>query len=132
MAAFRLVNNTGLKPEKNLCYVNTELELLYSTPDVRHLFASKAYRGNFQSSAAELRRLVGQIYNRENICNGEQQDLEEFHTLLLDVIENELARVGCEHSRFCNKFRGKEQTRRKFLNSTDGCCYQGYTSRTEI
>ena len=151
MAALRLVNNTGLKSEKNLCYVNTELQLLYSTPDVRHFFASKAYRGNFlerlpvcdelsrifrtegrfQSSAAELRRLIGHFYNREDICNGEQQDLEEFHTLLLDVIENELESVGCENSRFGNKFRGKEQTRRKFLNSTDGCCNQGHMSRTE-
>ena len=50
MTALKLVNNTGLKSEKNLCYVNTELQLLYSTPDARNLFSSKAYRGNFQGN----------------------------------------------------------------------------------
>jgi ubiquitin C-terminal hydrolase len=151
MAALKLVNNTGLKSEKNLCYVNTELQLLYSTPDVRSFFASKTYRenyqgrllvcdelsrlfrteGRFQTSAAELRRLVGQYYRREDICNGVQQDIVEFHTLLLGIIEVELARVGGGHSRFGNKFKGKEQTRRKFLNTPDGCCKQGHVSRTE-
>ena len=151
MTALKLVNNTGLKSEKNLCYVNTELQLLYSTPDARNFFSSKAYRGNFkgslpicdellrlfrtegrfQSSAAELRRLIGTFYKREDICNGEQQDLEEFHTLLLDVIEIELRSVECEQTRFESKFQGNEQTRRKFLNSTDGCCQQGHVSRTE-
>ena len=89
MAALKLVNNTGLKSEKNLCYVNTELQLLYSTPDVRSFFTSKTYRenfqgrlhvcdelsrlfrtkGQFQTSAAELRRLVGQFHRRDDILN---------------------------------------------------------------
>ena len=151
MTALKLVNNTGLKSEKNLCYVNAELQILYSIPDVKTFFASKQYRensqsrllvcdelsrifrteGNFQTSAAVLRRLVGEFYRREDICNGVQQDLEEFHTLLLDVIEEELSRIGDGHSRFVNKFRGREQTRRKFLNTPDGCCNQGHISRTE-
>ena len=151
MAALKLVNNTGLNSEKNLCYVNTELQLLYSTPDVRNFFASKIYRedyhgrllvcdelsrlfrteGRFQTSAAEIRRLVGQFHRREDILNGIQQDLEEFHTLLLSMIELELLRVGRGQSRFVDKFKGKEQTRRKFLNTPDGCCNHGHMSRTE-
>ena len=135
MAALKLVNNTGLKSEKNLCYVNTELQLLYSTPDVRSFFASKTYReyyqgrllvcdelsrlfrteGRFQTSTAEIRRLVGQFHRQEDILNDVQQDLEEFHTLLLSMIEVELSRVGGRQSRFADKFKGKEQTRRWLL-----------------
>ena len=113
MSPLKLVNNTGLESEKNLCFVNAELQLLYSIPDVKDFFATKKYRGNcqdqlqlcdelsrifrtdgqFQTTAAELRRLTGKLYRREDICNGEQQDIEEFHTLLLRGIEQELARV---------------------------------------
>jgi ubiquitin C-terminal hydrolase len=151
MAALKLVNNTGLKSEKNLCFVNTELQLLYSIPDVKDFFASKKYRenypeklpicdelsrifrteGRFQTTAAELRRLIGKLYRREDICNGVQQDLEEFHTLLLGGIDVELARVGGVQSRFVNKFRGREENKRKFLYTADGCCNQGHMSRTE-
>ena len=151
MAVLKLVNNTGLRSEKNLCYVNTELQLLYSTPDIRHFFVTKTYRGNyreqllvcdevsrifrtegrFASSSAELRRLVGQFYSREDIVNGVQQDLEEFHTLLLGVIEIELTRIGYGHSTFLNKFKGREQTRRIFSDTPDGCCNWGHMSRTE-
>ena len=74
----------------------------------------KGTEGRFQSSAAELRRLIGTLYKREDICNGEQQDLEEFHTLLLDVIAIELRRVEGEWTRFGNKYQGNEQTIRKF------------------
>ena len=48
MAALKLVNNTGFRSEKNLCYVNTELKLLYSIPDVKDFFVSKKYRENYQ------------------------------------------------------------------------------------
>ena len=134
MAALKLINDTGLNSEKNLCYVNTELQLMYSTPDVRSFFGSKTYRenyqgrllvcdelsrlfrteGRFQTSTAEIRRLVGQFHRQEDILNDVHQDLEEFHTLLLSMIEVELSRVGGRQSRFADKFKGKEQTRRNF------------------
>ena len=108
MAALKLVNNTELRSERNLCYVNTELQLLYSIPDVKEFFSSNKYRenypgklpicdelakmfrthGKFPITAAVLRQLVGRLHNREDICDGEQQDLEEFHTLLLRGIAN--------------------------------------------
>ena len=46
MASMKLVNNTGLESEKNLCFVNTELQLLYSISDVKDFFALKQYREN--------------------------------------------------------------------------------------
>ena len=151
MAALKLVNNTGLRSERNLCYVNTELQLLFSIPDVKDFFASKKYRenypeklpicdelsrilktqGQFQTTAAELRRLVGSLYNREDICDGEQQDLEEFHTLLLSGMENELVKVGAKQARFMSKFRGREENKKTFLYTKDGHCIHGHLPRTE-
>ena len=92
----KLVNNTGLESEKNLCFVKTELQLMYSISDVKDFFALKQYRencteklplcdelsrifltaGRFNTTAAELRRIVGNLYRRDDICNGVQQDLE--------------------------------------------------------
>ena len=46
MAGLKLVNNTGLKAEKNLCLVNSTLQLLYSILDVRDFFKNKNYREN--------------------------------------------------------------------------------------
>ena len=152
MAPLKLVNNTGLESEKNLCFVNAELQLLYSIPDVKDFFATKKHRGNcqdrlqlcdelsrifrtdgqFQTTAAELRRLTGKLYRREDICNGEQQDIEEFHTLLLRGIEQELARVEGVQSRFTNKFKGREENKKSFLYTADGCCPQGHMPRTEV
>ena len=151
MAPLKLVNNTGFESEKNLCFVNTELQLLYSTPDVKDFFALKKYKencseklplcdelsrifctaGRFNTTAADLRRTVGNLYGREDICNGVQQDLEEFHTLLLGSIDDELGRLGGVPSRLLNRFTGREQTRRIFLNTPDGCCNMGHISRTE-
>ena len=71
--------------------------------------------GQFQTTASELRRLTGRLNRREDICNGEQQDIEEFHTLLLRGIEQELARVEGVQSRFTNKFKGREENKKSFL-----------------
>ena len=151
MTALKLVNNTSLRSEKNLCYVNTELQLLYSIPDVNQFFTSKKYResyeqrlpvcdeisrifgtgGQIQASAAELRRLVGVFHGRSDICNGIQQDIVEFHTLLLRSIEVELERVGYQQLSFLIKFRGKEKTTKAFLHTRDGCCPKGHMVRTE-
>ena len=151
MAALKLVNNTGLRSERNLCYVNTELQLLYSIPDVKEFFSSNKYRenypeklpicdelarmfrthGKFPTTAAVLRQLVGRLHNREDICDGEQQDLEEFHTLLLRGIANEVAKVGAQQARFISKFRGREANEKAFLHTRDGCCNHGHTPRTE-
>ena len=46
MTTLKLVNNTGLSSERNLCYINTELQLLYSIPEIKEFFVSKKYRDN--------------------------------------------------------------------------------------
>ena len=40
----RLVNNTNLKSEKNLCFVNTALQLLNSVPRMNTFFKMREYR----------------------------------------------------------------------------------------
>ena len=98
MPVLKLVNNTGNREEKNLCFVNASIQLLYSIPEVREFFTKREYRissgerlpysdeisrifrtgGEFTTSAAELRRLVGHHHRRIDLCNGSQQDMEEF------------------------------------------------------
>ena len=110
MAVLKLVNNAGNRNERNLCFVNSSLQLLYSVPDINDFFKSRSYRENFtgklpvsdemsrifrtegetMASAAELRRLIGQYNRRPDIYNGSQQDMEEFTRLLLTCIEKEL------------------------------------------
>ena len=151
MTTLKLVNNTGLISERNLCYINTELQLLFSIPEVNEFFVSKKYResctqklpicdeisrifgtrGQFPTSAAELRRQVGRFHGRRDICDGAQQDLLEFHTLLLTTIEDELATVGYRAMSFLIKFRGKERTRKVFLHTRDGRCTKGHSVRTD-
>ena len=123
MAVLKLINNSGFSQEKNLCFVNTSLQLLYSIPEVRDFFKDKAYKtdlkarlptadeisrifrteGRCKTSAAELRRLTGQYHGREDICNGSQQDMMEFTSLLLESIEQELLSVNENKSKFLNK-----------------------------
>ena len=42
MASLRLINNPGLDTEKNLCFVNAALQLLYSLSEVRDFLYSKS------------------------------------------------------------------------------------------
>ena len=44
MAVLKLINNSGLREENNLCFVNTSLQLLYSIPEIRDFFKNKAYK----------------------------------------------------------------------------------------
>ena len=105
MAALKLVNNTGLRSERNLCYVNTELQLLYSIPDVKEFFSSNKYRenypeklpicdelartqGKFPTTAAVLRQLVGRLHNREDIyVMGNNKTLKNFIHCYLEVLQ---------------------------------------------
>ena len=136
MTLLKLVNNTGLPSERNLCYVNTELQILYSIHVIKNYFSSGLYRknyrgrlpvcdelsrifctgGNIRTTAAELRKLVGKHFNRNDIMIGVQQDIEEFNGLLLAVLGNELEKVERNGGiRLLDKFVGKEQIRKKFV-----------------
>ena len=151
MAVLKLINNSGLKEEKNLCFVNTSLQLLYSIPEIRDSFNDKAYKtdltarlpisdeisrifktkGRCKTSAAELRRLTGQYHRRVDICNGSQQDMLEFTTLLLESLEQEHQSLNENNSKFVNKFTGRELNMKFFISTRDGACPNGHQFRSE-
>ena len=99
MAPLKLVNNTGLESEANLCFVNSALQLLNSIAEFKQYFVNKGYRqgfpeklpisdelsrifltdGTFATSAAQLRLLVGTSSGKYYLCDGSQQDILEFH-----------------------------------------------------
>ena len=93
MGDIKLFNNTGLFTEKNICFINSSLQLLYALPEVRGYFAEKKYRTDpdqafpicdqisaiFRSSGAttsagSLRVEVGKVGDLSRFSNGEQQD----------------------------------------------------------
>ena len=140
----RLVNNTNLKSEKNLCFVNTALQLLNSVPRMNTFFKMKEYRlpneqtkqmkiceevtslfntvRNFTSSAAELRRLVASKSGRHYLKDGSQQDTIEFLVTLLQEVENEISLANWEARTVIQEFWGIEEIEKKFLNNFDGIC----------
>ena len=76
--------------------------------------------GQFTTSAAVLRLLVGCESQNEEICSGSQQDITFFPRLLIKQIEIELAELDGPQALFMNKFWGREHVIKKFINSSDG------------
>ena len=140
----KLVNNTNLVSEKNLCFVNTALQLLNCVPRMNTFFKMREYRlpneqtkqmrvseevtrlfntaGNFTSSAAELRRLVATKSGRHYLKDGSQQDAIEFLVTLLQEVENEISLLNWEAKTVIQEFWGIEKVEKKFLSNTDGIC----------
>ena len=144
MTVLKLVNNSWDESTRNLCFVNTSLQLLYSLPEVRSFFVNKEYKinqhesanlkicnevsrifktaGQFTTSAATLRLLVGCESQNVDICSGSQQDITFFLRHLIQQIEIELAELDGPQALFMNKFWGREHVTKKFINSSDGTC----------
>ena len=142
MAPLKLVNNTGLKSEANLCYVNSSLQLLNIIPEIKDLFVSTAYKksktkklpisdelsrilstdGRFLVSAAQLRFLAGTSSEKTYFNDGSQQDMFEFLQTLLVELEKELEMVSPDAIRILKQFYGREQITRKFQTTKEGFC----------
>ena len=139
----KLVNNTGQESERNLCFVNTALQLLHSIPRVRRFFKMREYRlpseqkrqmkicdevsrlfnanENFTLSAAELRLLVAMRSGRLYLKDGSQQDTVEFLVTLLTEVEHEISANNWEAKTVVQEFWGVEKNEKKFL-TTSGIC----------
>ena len=135
MENLRLINNSGIQQEKNICFVNSSLQLLHSLPEVRNFLSNEEYKinehinspicnemssifktaGKFIASAATLRYLVGERSGNADINNGTQQDMTHFLRHLLHQIEIELSQCPGEASLFINKFWGQNF----FINSLE-------------
>ena len=111
-SALKLWNDID-RNSRNLCFVNAALQLLHNISEFKTYFQSND--GNkfdskiapvcteisriFQSagltveSSSKLRKLVGQKTGRHEISDGSQQDILEFHDLLLKVLQDELEKM---------------------------------------
>ena len=140
----KFVNNTHIKSEQNICFVNTALQLLHSVQRMQTFFKMREYRlasektrnmkicdeiarifssdGNFSSSAAELRQLVALRSGRHYLSNGTQQDTVEFLTSLLELIEREISENNWEGKVVIKEFWGVERNEKKYLNRSNGIC----------
>ena len=127
----KLVNNTS-DSEKNLCFVNSALQLLSSVPRINMLFKAREYRlphehkrvmkicdevarlfssgGHFAVSSAELRRLVADKSGRTYLKDGSQQDLVEFLISLLQLVDEEISQENWEIKVVIQEFWGIEKT----------------------
>ena len=136
-SALKLWNGID-RNSRNLCFVNAALQLLHNIKEFKTYFQSD--EGNkFDSkvapvcaevgrifktagitveSTSKLRKLVGQQTGRHEISDGSQQDILEFHDLLLKVLQDELEKmVDLNGLRLINKFVGREKIEKKFLNN---------------
>ena len=138
LPTLKLVNNTHLESERNICFINTALQLLFSVPRMKTFFHMKEYRlstekkrrmqicdevarlfssaGKVSSSAAELRRLVASKSGRNYLNDGTQQDTVEFLTTLLQEVEEEISANNWEAKVVVQEFCGTEKNEKKFLN----------------
>ena len=140
----KLVNNTRNKSERNACFANTALQLLYSVSRMQTFFKMREYKlpsedkrqmkicdeiarlfnsdGNYASSAAVLRHLIATKSGRLYFKDGTQQDIVEFLITLLQEVEEELSEGNREAKAVLQEFWGKERTEKKFLNKSNGLC----------
>ena len=140
------LSNFGSPLERNICYINSSLQLLHSIPMIRNLLKKKAYSAtpetltplcdeisrifNYEgdvTSAGTLRQLLGAKEGLAYVMGGEQEDAALFLRKLLDQILNEVdPDVGLEE---LITISIKHQT---FFNTPDGSCIScGYISPSQ-
>ena len=126
----KLVNNTFLESEKNLCFVNTALQLLHSVPRMDLFFKLKEYKLPYEkdrqmkiceeisrlfrskenyTSAAELKRLVATKSGKTYLNDGTQQDTVEFMVTLLQEVQEEISADNLEARVVVEEFWGIEK-----------------------
>ena len=140
----KLVNNSGLRSESNLCFANSAIQMLHNIPRIRSFFLEKEYnlpnekKQNmgicdelaqiFQvgvqtvTSAAKLRKMVGESASKPYLMDGSQQDVLDFLFTLLDTIEKELSDQNWEAKVLIREFWGREKIEKKFLDNNSGKC----------
>ena len=150
----KLVNNTNLKSERNLCFVNTALQLLHCIPRMSTFFKIREYRllneqnrkmeicdeisrlfnseGNFICSASELRRVVAKKSGRHYLQDGSQQDTVEFLLTLLQEVEEEISVDNWEARVVVQEFWGVEKKVKKYVNRSGICNKCKSSPRDEI
>ena len=146
----KLVNNRKYKTDntRNLCFVNAAIQTFYRNPDFQTYFKHKENddsqpicneisrifksEGKSSVSTAKLRKLDGESSGRGDVSDGSQQDIMDFHDLLLRMVSNELLLNDFDDGlRVIGQFYGIEKNEKKFLHTKSGECSQGHSARTE-
>ena len=114
----RLINNSSLESERNICYVNSAVQLMFNIPRLTKMFEEREYRlkgeedrtmkicdelsrlfnarGSAITSAAVLRQLVRIASHKQQFLDGSQQDILDFLFTLLGEIEKEISHSNWE------------------------------------
>ena len=140
----RLNNNSGSIGEKNCCFVNTAIQIFIKIPRIQKLFRNRGYRlmedkirkmpvcdelfrlinmtGAITTSAAELRRLVGELSKKPHLNDGSQQDVLEFLLALIEQVKAEISISNSVGTTVLQGLIGVERTERKFTGTVEGRC----------
>ena len=136
------LSNFGTPLERNICYINSILQLLHCVSVIRNLVKKKAYKTtetstpvcdeisrifNYQgdvTTAGPLRKLLGAKEGLSYVTAGEQEDAALFLRQLLDQIFMEIDRdVGLE------ELIQISVAHQACFNTPDGACNRcGYIS----
>ena len=126
----QLANNPG----ENLCFVNTNLQILRSLGIFHGLFSSRAWNehperrtlapiltelelvfSSVEASAEKIRLLVATASEKLTMASGDQQDILEFLNLMLREMEKELTALGLSNT-VMEHFKMRDKIVKKFLH----------------
>ena len=135
------MNNTGLKTEQNICFVNITVQLLKSIPSIQAYFKERCYKlevpgskkteicdeisdifissGKRYCSAAKLRNLVTSNSGRLYLSDGSHQDAIEFLMTLLQLVKSETSYLS---NNIIDRLFGLETLEKNFVLGLDGKC----------
>ena len=137
----QLVNNTGLKIEQNICFVNITVQLLNNIPSIQAYFKERCYKlemtgskktdicheisnifissGKKYCSAGRLRNLVASNSGKLYLSDGSHQDAIEFLMTLLQLIKSEMS---FQNNYIIDGVFGLETLEKNFVLGLDGKC----------
>ena len=143
MKYLQLSNQIVDKKCENLCYINASLNLLNLTSEFSQYFRqlnldssvllqnfpvsaelSKIFTGAV-TSAAVLRSTIAEKSKLPQFLTWNQQDITEFHWVLLDVLEIEFKASNCQEGHVVlEKFIGREKQNFEFVTECSVCQYK--------
>ena len=137
----KLLNNTGILHEQNICFLNASLQALNSFESCREFFINRDYdpgdlsvpicdeigklfRGDAEAirSAGRLRKLIGLKEGCQGYNDGTQQDAGALILILLNLVSEEIKTVTGKESSFLEMFTSEQIISNNFTATEDGSC----------
>ena len=144
MKYLQLSNRIVNEKCENLCYINASLNLLNLSTEFSSFFQqysylesddllqsfpvsaelSKIFSGAVKS-ASVLRSAIAEASEQPRFLTWNQQDITDFHHVLLDVLEEEFKRNNCRTGlEVLDKFLGREKQSLEFVTECRVCQYK--------